>query len=318
MHNFDFMGKKNIWFALSAVLIVLSLIGIFGRGFNFSIDFKGGSSSEVKLEKAATVEQVRDVIQELKLGESKIQPIESGALGTIGAEDDASQGSQMLIRTKELSNTEETALFSKLDERFGLVDRQTRTVDASWGSQVTNRALYAMVATLGLLLVFIAVRYEFKMSIAAILSLFHDILITAGIYVLVGREVNPNVIAALLTILGFSLYDTIVVFHRIKENSSNVVRTTYSAMANRSINQVLMRSINTSLITVLPIAAILLFGGETLKDFAFALLIGTIAGTYSSIFFASPLFVIWKEAEPYYRNLKKKYGKEAVQAPATS
>jgi len=317
MLKFDFIGKKNIWFGISAAIIVLSLVGMLVIGFNYSIDFKGGSSSEVRFKKAVSVEDVRSVLKEQGLGDSKIQPIEN-ILGTdVGALSSTTKGTMMLLRTTELSTDQETAVFKALDTKFGISDRQTMTVDASWGALITERAIYAFVAALVLLLIFITVRYEFKMSVAAILALFHDIIITAG-YVLVGREVNPNMIAALITILGYSLYDTIVVFHRIKENSPNIVRTTYSAMANKSINQVLMRSINTSLTTLLPIIAILLFGGETLKDFAFALMVGTIAGTYSSIFFASPLFVVWKEAEPYYRNLKNKYGKEAIARASTS
>ena len=312
MFNFDFLGKKNIWFAVSGVMIALSLIGMLVIGFNYSIDFKGGSSSEVKFKKAVSVEDVRSVLKERGLGDSKIQPIEN-IIGTdAGSLTSTTKGSMMLLRTTELSTEKETELFKALDTEFGVADRQTKTVDASWGKLITERAIYAFVAALILLLVFITVRYEFKMSVAAILALFHDIIITAGVYALVGREVNPNMIAALITILGYSLYDTIVVFHRIKENSTNIVRTTYEAMANKSINQVFMRSINTSLTTLLPIIAILFFGGETLKDFAFALMVGTIAGTYSSIFFAAPLFVVWKEAEPYYRNLKNKYGKETV------
>lgn len=318
MHNFDFLGKKNIWFAISGAVIALSLIGMLVIGFNYSIDFKGGSSSEVKFKKAVSVEDVRSVLKELGLGDSKIQPIEN-IIGTdAGSLSSTTKGSMMLLRTTELSTEKEAELFKTLDAKFGVADRQTKTVDASWGKLITERALYAFVVALILLLVFITVRYEFKMSVAAILALFHDVIITAGVYALVGREVNPNMIAALITILGYSLYDTIVVFHRIKENSTNIVRTTYEAMANKSINQVFMRSINTSLTTLLPIIAILLFGGETLKDFAFALMVGTIAGTYSSIFFASPLLVVWKEAEPYYRNLKNKYGKEAVARASTS
>ncbi|MBE0447055.1 MAG: protein translocase subunit SecF [Actinobacteria bacterium] len=317
MRSFDFIGKKNIWFALSALIIALSLVGIIGRGFNYSIDFKGGSASEVKFEKVASVEDIRSVLKSQGLGNSKIQPVENVAGGEFGLKGSAGKGSQMLIRTEKLTSDKEEKLFRALDEKFGVADRRTKTVDASWGSQITERAIYAFITALVILLIFITVRYEFKMSVAAIAALFHDILITAGVYALVGREVNPNMIAALITILGYSLYDTIVVFHRIKENSTNIVRTTYSAMANRSINQVFMRSINTSLTTLMPITAILLFGGETLKDFAFALMIGTIAGTYSSIFFASPIFVVWKEAEPYYRNLKNKYGREAV-APVSA
>ncbi|MDI6816131.1 MAG: protein translocase subunit SecF [Actinomycetota bacterium] len=318
MLKFDFIGKKNIWFAVSAAIIVLSLVGMLVIGFNYSIDFKGGSSSEVRFKKAVSVEDVRSVLKEQGLGDSKIQPIEN-IIGTdVGALSSTTKGTMMLLRTTELSSDQETELFKALDTKFGIADRKTMTVDASWGALITERAIYAFVAALVLLLIFITVRYEFKMSVAAILALFHDVIITAGVYALVGREVNPNMIAALITILGYSLYDTIVVFHRIKENSTNIVRTTYGAMANKSINQVLMRSINTSLTTLLPIIAILIFGGETLKDFAFALMVGTIAGTYSSIFFASPLFVVWKEAEPYYRNLKNKYGKEAIARASTS
>jgi SecD/SecF fusion protein len=318
MFNFDFLGKKNIWFAVSGVMIALSLIGMLIIGFNYSIDFKGGSSSEVKFKKAVSVEDIRSVLKTQGLGDSKIQPIEN-IIGTdAGSLTSTTKGTMMLLRTTELSTEQEAELFKALDTKFGIADRQTKTVDASWGALITERAIYAFVAALVLLLIFITVRYEFKMSVAAILALFHDVIITAGVYALVKREVNPNMIAALITILGYSLYDTIVVFHRIKENSTNIVRTTYSAMANKSINQVFMRSVNTSLTTLLPIIAILLFGGETLKDFAFALMVGTIAGTYSSIFFASPLFVVWKEAEPYYRNLKNKYGKETVARPSTS
>ncbi|MEW5705972.1 MAG: protein translocase subunit SecF [Actinomycetota bacterium] len=312
MLNFDFIGRTKIWFLLSAIFIVLSFVGVIVRGFNYSIDFKGGSASTVKFKTAVSVEDVRSVLIELGHKESVIQPIEHRSVGEFGPQGAQSSGSEMLIRTKELSSNEEKALFGALNGKFGVIDRKTRTVDASWGSQITERAIYALIVAIVVLLIFISVRYEFKMSVAAILALFHDIIITAGIYALVGREINPNMIAALLTILGYSLYDTIVIFHRIKENSTNIVKTTYSAMANKSINQVLMRSINTSLTTLLPIIAILLFGGETLKDFAFALMVGTISGTYSSIFFASPIFVMWKEAEPYYRNLKKKYGEQGA------
>lgn len=317
MRNFDFMGKKTWWYALSGLFIVLSLVGILVRGFNYSIDFKGGSASDVKFSKVVSVEQVRSELSSAGYADSVIQPIQHRTIGEIGSQVSQSKGSEMLIRSRALSAQQETDLFNSLNQKFGILDRQTKTVDASWGSHITERAIYAAITAIVLLLIYIAVRYEFKMSVAAILALFHDLIITAGIYVLVGREINPNMIAAILTILGYSLYDTIVVFHRIKENSTNVVRTTYSAMANRSINQVLMRSINTSLVTLLPIISILLFGGETLKDFAFAMMVGTISGAYSSIFFASPIFVAWKEAEPYYKNLKKKYGKEVV-APATA
>ncbi len=147
------------------------------------------------------------------------------------------------------------------------------------------------------------------MAVSAIVAVVHDVLITVGIYALVGREVTPNTVAALLSILGYSLYDSIVVFHRIVENTPRIGKRPYSGMVNDSINQVLVRSINTTFTTLFPVVALLLIGGETLKDFAFALTVGLIAGAYSSIFVASPLLSFWKEFEPRYRNLKLKYGK---------
>ena len=152
-----------------------------------------------------------------------------------------------------------------------------------------------------------SLRFEYKMSITAVIALIHDIIITLGIYALFGREVTPNTVAALLTILGFSLYDTIVVFHRIKENSIGLVKQSFMSMANESINEVLIRSINTTLTAVIPVMVMLFFGGSTLKDFAFALTIGTVSGAYSSIGVAAPLFAIWKETEPKFKALAKKY-----------
>jgi SecD/SecF fusion protein len=159
------------------------------------------------------------------------------------------------------------------------------------------------------ILVYVSLRFEYKMSVTAIIGIIHDTLIVLGVYVLFGREITPNTIAALLTIIGYSLYDTIVVFHRIRENTSSVGKRTFMEMANDSINQIFMRWINTAMSQIIPVGCLLLFGGETLRDFAFAMTVGLISGAYSSIGLASPLYAVWKETEPRYQALKKKYAK---------
>jgi SecD/SecF fusion protein len=293
--NFDFIGRTKIWLAFSATVILIGIIALFVKGLNFSIEFVGGTSFNLRLTKEASVPEVRKLLKELKLGNIIVQPI-------------GEQG--ILIRTKSLTQEEQVRVIKKLDQKFGVKDSEIKMVGPGWGEYLTNRALLALGIALVGLLIYITLRFEFKMAVAAILALIHDILITVGIYALVGREVNPNTIAALLTILGYSLYDTIVVFHRIKENTTKIVKQTYGQVVNTSINQILMRSMNTSLTTLLPIVAILLMGGETLKDFAFALMVGIISGTYSTIFLASPVLTLWKETEPYYRSLKLRYGKQ--------
>ena len=180
-----------------------------------------------------------------------------------------------------------------------------------WGASVIQSSLIAFLVSILLIIVYIAIRFEYKMGVMAIVALFHDLILVVGIYALVGREVNPNTIAALLTILGYSLYDTVVVFHRINDNMKGEdIRCTFMTMANHSMNQVFIRTINTTLTSFIPVFAMLLFGGETLKDFAFAMAIGLIAGSYSSIAIACPLYCMWKTREPKFAKLQKKYGTE--------
>ncbi len=165
----------------------------------------------------------------------------------------------------------------------------------------------ALAISIAAILLYVSVRFEYKMSLTAVVALIHDILITLGIYALAGYELTPNTIAALLTILGYSLYDTIVVFHRIKENAQHLQKQTFIQMANRSINEVIVRSMNTTITSLIPVLIMLFFGGETLRDFALALTIGLLVGAYSSIGVAAPLYAIWKETEPKYAALRKKY-----------
>lgn len=185
------------------------------------------------------------------------------------------------------------------------------TIGPDWGASVIQSSLIAFLVSIVLIIIYIAIRFDYKMGITAIVALLHDLVLVMGIYALVGREVNPNTIAALLTILGYSLYDTVVVFHRINDNmQGDDIKCTFMTMANHSINQVLVRTINTTLTSLIPVLAMLFFGGETLKDFAFAMAIGLICGSYSSVAVATPLYAMWKTREPRNAKLVKKYGTE--------
>ena len=184
---------------------------------------------------------------------------------------------------------------------------QVSTIGPEWGANITNAALLALSVSIIAILVYISIRFEYKMAVTGVVALVHDAVITLGIYSLVGREVTPNTVAALLTILGYSLYDTIVVFHRIRENTPNLTKKTFMAMANDSLNQVLARWVNTGMASVIPVVTLLLIGGSTLKDFAFALTIGLLSGAYSSVAVASPLYALWKEREPRFQALKKRF-----------
>jgi preprotein translocase subunit SecF len=297
--NFQIIKHRNWWFALSGFFIVLSLIGLFGRGLNRSIAFTGGAQLTYT---AKTVPSVADV---------------QGILGQYGRSADSEVeiigNDQVNIRTGTLTTlgTQAQDLREALAKQAGInVDEiSEQDVGPSWGSQISRKALEGLIVFLVLVSIYISFRFEPKMAISALVALAHDLIITAGIYALVGRQVTPETIIAILTILGYSLYDTVVIFDKIKENSgmtAMVARETYSGMVNMSLNQTLMRSLNTSLVVLLPIGSLLLFGGTTLKDFAFALFIGVAAGTYSSIFIAAPLLAVLKEREPRYQMIKTK------------
>ena len=188
---------------------------------------------------------------------------------------------------------------------------EVNTVGPDWGAGVIQSSAIAFAVSLLLIIAYIAIRFEYKMGIMAVVALLHDLIIVVGIYALVGREITPNMVAALLTILGYSLYDTVVVFHRINDNmKESSLKCTFMSMANHSINQVFIRTINTTLTSFVPVFGMLLFGGETLKDFAFAMAVGLIAGSYSSIAVATPLYAMWKSREPKNAKLIKKYGSD--------
>jgi SecD/SecF fusion protein len=292
--DIDFIGRSKVWLAISGFIVLVSIVTLVIRGLNFGIEFMGGTLLDLKLKQTASVTEIRTELDQFGLGNSVIQ---------------ATGDKQILIRSRSLSKNEQKDVANAIDQKWQVVDKTIHNVGPGWGAFITQAALVALALSILGLLIYISLRFEFKMAVSAIVAVVHDVLITIGIYALVAREVTPNTVAALLSILGYSLYDSIVVFHRIQENTPRIGKRPYSDMVNESINQVLVRSINTTLTTLFPVIGLLLIGGETLKDFAFALTVGLITGAYSSIFVASPLLSFWKEFEPRYRSLKLKYGK---------
>lgn len=299
--NIDFMGNRNIMFILSAVLIVVSIGALAVRGLTFGVEFEGGTV--IKIAKAGTVSQTDVASAFSKAGIAHAQVQESHIRTASG------DVKGFIVRSSETSPAVSNAAAKQVASQLGFSkdDFDVTTIGPEWGQNVTSSALVALAVSMLAILFYVSIRFEYKMSVTAIIALVHDILITLGLYALVGWEVTPNVVAALLAILGYSLYDTIVVFHRIKENSQGLVKQSFMSMANESINQVLVRSLNTSVTSLIPVVVLLAFGGVTLKDYALALVIGLASGAYSSIGVAAPIFAIWKEREPKYKALAKKY-----------
>jgi SecD/SecF fusion protein len=288
----DYMGKAKWFFSFSGCILLICALALSGKGINFGIDFDGGTRITAPLEKAATVDQVRDAVAPLGLADAKIQTLQNPELGQHVVQ----------ISTKELPKGGSNAVVERLRSDFGQADRPSiEEIGPSFGQTVARSAVYAIIASLIIISIYIALRFEWKFAVPVLIALMHDILIVAGVYALVGREVTTSTVAALLTILGYSLYDTIIVFDRVRENIPRMPSAAFSQIVNRSLSEVVVRSLATSFCTLLPVAALMLFGGETLRDFAFALLIGIASGTYSSIFIATPVLQHWKEREPGFR-----------------
>ncbi|MGA9160852.1 MAG: protein translocase subunit SecF [Actinomycetota bacterium] len=297
--EFHIVQRRRRWFVLSGSAILISILALVFLGLNYSIDFTGGTLIEYRLSKDVTVEQVRDLLAQDPYAR------ESAEVQIVG-------GDQVSIRTSaltDLSAEQRTQLSDALAEQAGISpdDISAQVVGPTWGEQISRQALIGLVVVLFAITLYITFRFEWKMAVGAMAAMVHDVLITAGVYALTGREVSPPTVIAILTILGFSLYDTVVIFDKVKENTESTAllgKDTYEGVANYSMNQVLMRSVNTSLVVLLPIVSLLIFGGDTLKDFAFAMMIGVITGAYSSIFIATPILVILKEREPRYQQLR--------------
>ncbi len=306
--RFDFMGKSKFFFSMSGAIIAAGAIAISTLGINFGIDFESGTRITTPLERPASVQQVRDVLAPLGYADAKIQQVNDPQLGK----------NVVQISTRELGPGAVERVRDRLDRAFGVrrADFSVTSIGPTFGRQVAETAVLAILASLALISVYIAARFQPKFAIPVLIALVHDLLITAGVYAITDREVTTATVAALLTILGYSLYDTIIVFDRIRENMPRMTRATFSQIANRSMSEVLTRSLATSFSTLLPIGALLFFGGETLKDFAFALMVGVLSGTYSSIFIATPVLVEWKERERLFRRRRQLWLEELGHVPA--
>jgi preprotein translocase subunit SecF len=296
----DVVGRSKLIYKITAVVVLLCLLSMVFRGFNFGIDFQGGNSFRVP----ASSEQLAEI---------------RTAAEDAGAEVATAQvvgGNTVLLRTGQLSTQQETTVRDAVAQAAGVDPQQVspESVSADWGNDITDQALIALVVFLVAVVAFLALRFQPKMAIGAMASLAHDIILTAGVYSLIGFEVTPSTVIGFLTILGFSLYDTVVVFDKIDENVKDLgrgARMTWSEAANLAVNQTLMRSINTSVIALLPVAGLLfvgagLLGVGTLKDLALVLFVGLAAGTYSSIFLATPIVADLKEREPEQVALRRR------------
>lgn len=291
--DFDFIGRKWLWFAISGALMLISIVALIVQGLNFGVDFTGGTELTIKVKPGTEISEVRDATSSLGYNDAQIQ---------------STTRDTFIIRVPKLDEKEKVELEAALKEKAGLIETSTNDVGPGWGGQVSRQAIIALAVFLGAVLLYVSIRFEFKMAVVSIVEVAHDCLVTVGIYALTGREVTPATVIAVLTILGYSLYDTMVVFDRVKENDEMLTRSTrktYSMVVNESINQVLMRSVNTSLMSLVPILSILLFGGSVLNSFAYPMFIGVVIGGYSSIILAPPLVAMWKETEPKYRAYKE-------------
>ena len=298
--RFDYMGASKWFFSMSGVILLIGALAIGGKGLNFGIDFESGTRVKTELNRSTNENDVRSAIAPSGFADAEIQRI-SGQ----GAGKNAFQ-----ISTSTLTQGQRDKIQQDLQQKFGVKSFDYDTIGPTFGQTVAKSAVIAIIASLLVISLYIALRFEWKYAVPVLIALMHDLLITAGVYSLLGREVTTSTVAALLTILGYSLYDTIIVFDRVRENVPRMPRAAFSQIVNRSMSEVLTRSLATSFCTALPIAALLFFGGDTLKDFAFALLVGVISGTYSSIFIASPVLTHWKERETVYVRRRRRIAED--------
>jgi SecD/SecF fusion protein len=292
----DFMRRRYLWFAISGVIIAIGVVSLGVKGLNLGIDFKGGTQVTFKTQQPVSLTAVRNQAKDIGQSDAVIQ----GRGKTFGS--DKYENFQM--RMKSLSQAHQNTLGQDLTSRFNAKNYQITNVSSSFGRQIARSAIVAIIVSLLLIVLYIAVRFDLKFAAPVIVALLHDIVITVGIYSLTGREVSNSTVAAVLTVLGYSIYDTIIIFDRIRENVPLMRRSSFATIANVSLWETIRRSLATTFITCLPIISLLIFGGATLKDFAFALLVGIISGAYSSIFIAAPLLTILKEREPEYARRK--------------
>ncbi len=288
--HFNFMGASRWFFSFSGCILIVGALALATDQLNLGIDFKSGTRVEVALSKQTDEEGVREALESSGVSGGEVQKVSNPGLG-----DNA-----YLIQSKTLEPSQIKDLQKELEKEFGIQANgfDSTSVGPTFGSTVAESARNALIFSLLIICAYIAFRFDPKFAVPVLIAIFHDILITAGIYSLTGREVTSGTVAAFLTILGYSLYDTIIVFDRIRENMPRMPRAAFSQIVNRSMSEVLTRSLATSFTTLLAVISLLIFGSATLQDFAFAMMVGIVSGTYSSIFIASPVLTAWKEREP--------------------
>jgi SecD/SecF fusion protein len=311
--TFDFMGQSKWFFTLSGTILLIGALAIGGKGLNFGIDFKSGTRIQTAFIRSVTAAEVSSVMSAEGYPNAQVQKFSNKGVG----------GSGYQISTEKLKPAAVHEVKDALDTKFGdgpnvpgTKDFSSTSIGPTFGKTIADSAIIAIIASLLVISAYIALRFEWKYAVPVLIALMHDLLITSGIYALTGREVTSATVAALLTILGYSLYDTIIVFDRVRENVPRMPRAAFSQIVNRSMSEVLTRSLATSFCTLLPVLSLLLFGGPTLKDFAFALMVGIASGAYSSIFIASPVLTHWKEREGAYRQRRTRIVRELGSVPA--
>ena len=318
--SIKFVQRQRLWYVISGIILLVSVVALLVRGLNFSEEFTGGSSFSFPESSATSQGAISRVVTQAGGGDSTIQF--------------TSQTHQWTVQTGTLTNEVSQKVASALGQAFHIssTDMQVQLVGATWGSQITSKAITALIIFMIVIVIYLSIAFEWRMAVSAFIALLHDILITIGVYALTGFSVSPTTVIGLLTILGYSLYDTVVVFDKVRENTAGLLttqRSTYSDAANLALNQTLVRSINTSLTALLPVASILfvgagLLGAGTLKDLSLVLFVGMLSGTYSSIFIATPVLADLKERDPKYRDLAVKVnrrlagGRRATEAASTT
>ena len=322
--GFDVIGKRKLWYAVSGIMVAIAVLSMVLRGFTFGIDFEGGTKVSIPAgNPAISTTQVEEVFtQALGTAPESVVLVGSGESATVQVRSETLTGEQ----TDELTAALVEAFHPKgPDGQPGAEAISSSDVSPTWGGQITNKALIALVVFVLIVSIYIAVRYERYMAISALATMFFDLIVTAGVYSLVGFEVTPATVIGLLTILGFSLYDTVIVFDKVEENTEgfeHTTRRTYAEQANLAVNQTFMRSINTSVISALPIIALMiiavwLLGVGTLQDLALVQLVGVVVGTYSSIYFATPLLVSMRERTELVGNHTRRVLKKRARAAGT-
>jgi SecD/SecF fusion protein len=309
--KYDFIGKLKLWFAISGVVLVIGAIALATTGLNEGIDFTGGSKLDFNTAKAATVVQVSDAAHAAGVSD----PVVKGLTSTGSAQ--GNTFTRFEVESHFLTTNQSNKLQTELSSRFGqLTNLDSRSVSSSFGQSVLDSAYLAILFSLIIIFLYVSFRFEWKYAVPVMVALAHDILITVGVYAISGRTVTADTVAAVLTVLGYSMYDTVIVFDRVRENVPILRRMTASKIVNESLAETITRSLNTSLVTLIPVVLLFIFGSGSLKDFAFALIVGIASGAYSSIFIAAPILAVFMEREPGFQKRRADLAKSGETAPA--